>query len=70
MWDQLSDHIEHLDPPELLFFFFFDVMTPSVSQALIVAGEERRLWPKAGAREISFLTASMVWPESQGCACP
>lgn len=69
MWDQLSDHIEHLDPPEL-FFFFFDVMTPSVSQALIVAGEERRLWPKAGAREISFLTASMVWPESQGCACP
>jgi hypothetical protein len=46
-----------MGPPEPLFFYG---MTPSVSQALIVAGEERRLWSMAGARGISFLTVPMA----------
>ena len=40
--------------------FFFYGMTPSVSQALIMAGEECQLWSTAGAKGISFLTAPMA----------
>jgi hypothetical protein len=33
---------------------------PSVDRALVVAGEERRLWTMAGARELSLLSAHLL----------
>ncbi|GJN03248.1 hypothetical protein PR202_ga20671 [Eleusine coracana subsp. coracana] len=35
----------------------FDGVSPSVTQALVLAGEERRLWSSADAKGISSLTA-------------
>ena len=55
---------------ELDFFFFwilwnhrnrcvFDGVAPSVAGALVVAGEERRLWTTAGAQGLSLLSAHL-----------
>ena len=38
----------------------FDRATPDVARALILSSEERKLWSMAGARGISFLTASTL----------
>ena len=35
----------------------FDGAAPDIARALIIAGEERKLWSMAGARGISLLTA-------------
>jgi len=35
----------------------FDGAAPNLAQALILAGNERRLWSMAGARGLSFLAA-------------
>ena len=35
----------------------FDGAAPDIARALIIAGEERKLWSMAGARAISLLTA-------------
>ncbi|GJN20941.1 hypothetical protein PR202_gb08381 [Eleusine coracana subsp. coracana] len=37
----------------------FDGATPSIAEALILAGEERRWWLMAGARGLSFLIAQL-----------
>ena len=37
----------------------FDKASPNMTQMLILAGEERRLWALAGAKGISLLTAAM-----------
>jgi hypothetical protein len=37
----------------------FDGVTPSVTKALVAAGEEHRLWCMAGAQGLSFLTAPL-----------
>jgi len=37
----------------------FDGAAPSVARALVVAGEERRLWTTAGARGLSLLSAHL-----------
>jgi hypothetical protein len=42
----------------------FDGAAPNLAAALILAGEERRLWSMAGARGLSFLTALFPLPGS------
>uniref|UniRef100_A0A0A8ZUQ5 Uncharacterized protein n=1 Tax=Arundo donax TaxID=35708 RepID=A0A0A8ZUQ5_ARUDO len=37
----------------------FDGATPSLAGALVLTGEERRLWEMAGARGLSLLTATL-----------
>jgi hypothetical protein len=37
----------------------FDGSAPSVAGALILAGQERRLWISAGARGLSLLSAPL-----------
>lgn len=38
----------------------FDGLHPSMAAALTGAGEERCMWDLAGAKEISFLAASLL----------
>ena len=37
--------------------YVFDGAAPNLAGALIIAGDERRLWSMAGAQGLSFLTA-------------